>query len=288
MRIVKLLPAPGYEFTVPTIQFETTIEYKGGDETIVNINGWLEDKNNVKISHISEYFVFNSNENKLSARGSWADRNKKDENYRTRLVAELNDKTLTFIENNRKQNKKGDVNLKVTLDITSISSNANVAHVYRLKPSDIEIPIQQIQTSSGRTKEFEILCVAYDSEYSTDKNNGWFLSGAGGPEYLNVMKQKIEYEFRIPSTDWIYEYAPKLGLGEQYIIQIPKGDNVLVEAWNYVDQAESSYRNWNTKGVYANCRECGKLLDNKIKEKFGSKFLLIKKDGVEFILDLKI
>jgi len=269
MRIVRLLPVPGFEFLNPTLQFETTIEYKGRDEIIVNISGWLEAKNNVKVSYISEYLVSDSRENKLSARGSWADKNIRDENYQTRLVTELNDKALTFIENNRMQDKKGDVNLRVTLNITYISSNANVAHVYRLKPSEIGIPIQQIQTSSGRTKDFEILCEAYDSEYNTEKNNGWFLSGAGGPEFLNVMYQKITYDFRIPSTDWIYEYASKFGLGEYYIIQIPKGDNVLVEAWNYVDQAESSYRNWNTKGVYANCRECGNLLDNKIKEKFG-------------------
>jgi len=36
---------------------------------------------------------------------------------------------------------------------------------------------------------------------------------------------------------------------------IPKGKKVIEEAWNYEEKAEECYRQWNTKGVYGNCRE---------------------------------
>lgn len=52
-------------------------------------------------------------------------------------------------------------------------------------------------------------------------------------------------------------------------IEIPKGRKTIQEACNYVEKAEECFRNWNTKGVYAYCREIGALLNGTIKGKFG-------------------
>ncbi len=86
--------------------------------------------------------------------------------------------------------------------------------------------------------------------------------------FLDVREEPIEVKVRIPAQDWIHDFAPKLGLGEYFVVELPK-DGVIKEAWDYVKEAEECYRNWDSKGACANCREAGSLLDRKIGEKFG-------------------
>ena len=67
-----------------------------------------------------------------------------------------------------------------------------------------------------------------------------------------------------------------MGLGEYFIVEIPKGRKVIEEAWKYIEKAEECFRTWDTKGVYVNCREAGSLLDGTIKGKFGKNSFVYK------------
>jgi len=40
-------------------------------------------------------------------------------------------------------------------------------------------------------------------------------------------------------------------------------------SWSYIQKAEESLRRWDTKGVFANCRETGYPLNRLIENKFG-------------------
>lgn len=79
----------------------------------------------------------------------------------------------------------------------------------------------------------------------------------------------LQIRVRIPQSQWVAAILPKLGYKDYFLIEIPHDGNVIAEAWKYVDQAERSFREWNIKGVFANCREVGALLDRKIAEEFG-------------------
>lgn len=85
----------------------------------------------------------------------------------------------------------------------------------------------------------------------------------------DVYSPSAEVRVDIPHSHWISNVLPGLGQPEYFLLEIPKGDRVLEDAWRYLDQAENSYRNWNTKGAYANCRELGTLLNRTVGEKFG-------------------
>ncbi len=78
-----------------------------------------------------------------------------------------------------------------------------------------------------------------------------------------------DFKIEIPQTYWLKNVLPNLGVGEFFVIELPTGSNELREAWKYIETAEHAYRNWDSKGVFANCRELGMLLDSKIKNKFG-------------------
>lgn len=62
---------------------------------------------------------------------------------------------------------------------------------------------------------------------------------------------------------------PALGLGEYFLIEIPKGKKTVPATWDYLDKAEVAFNNWHSKEVYGNCRELGVLLDQTIKDKSG-------------------
>lgn len=78
-------------------------------------------------------------------------------------------------------------------------------------------------------------------------------------------------DLNIPQSYWVESVLPLLGLGEYFIIEMPKGKATLQAVWNYLERAELGYRNWNSKEVFGNCREIGTLLDASIKAKFGTK-----------------
>jgi len=79
------------------------------------------------------------------------------------------------------------------------------------------------------------------------------------------MDKVFRYEkLHIPASDWVHDFAPKLGLGEYIVVEIPKGNEVIKKAWEYVRQAEVSFRNWDDKSVSAHCREAVKIIKDYV------------------------
>jgi hypothetical protein len=85
--------------------------------------------------------------------------------------------------------------------------------------------------------------------------------------YERVTQPEIHLE--ISQSHWVNQVIPTLGLGEYFLIEIPKGRKTVLAAWDYLEKASAAFRNWNSKEVYANCRELGVLIDQSIKDKFG-------------------
>ena len=74
----------------------------------------------------------------------------------------------------------------------------------------------------------------------------------------------------IPQSHWVGRVLPALGLGKYFILEIPQGTGAIPEAWSYLEKADLAFKNWNSKEVFANCRELGTLLDRHVKMKFGA------------------
>jgi hypothetical protein len=111
---------------------------------------------------------------------------------------------------------------------------------------------------------------SYDPSFYSDHTNGWILSGDNGPTFLEVNITNIVIPYSINATDWITDYVPKFGLGHKIMVEIPSNGHVFQEAMEHLTRAESSFNRWDAKGVYSNCREIGKLLDTRVKEKLGA------------------
>jgi len=82
--------------------------------------------------------------------------------------------------------------------------------------------------------------------------------------------------FQIEQSYWVKNILPSLNFGEYFIIEIPRGNKLINEAWDYILKADDCYGRWDTKGVFANCREMGSLLDKVLKEKLSNNPNIVK------------
>jgi len=143
------------------------------------------------------------------------------------------------------------VNFILNLIVKYIHSRAVISPSYLINPKDIGLNKIQVSTSRGEEKG-EIIVYASDDEFCTSHTNRWIISGDGGPVFLEVREQLLKRDVTISSVDWIYDYVPKFGMGEYFIIEIPKGEKIIKEAWDYVEKAENCFREWYIEGVCDN------------------------------------
>lgn len=167
--------------------------------------------------------------------------------------------------------------LNLILSIKSIESRALISHLHEVSPKDLGLSSPKVVEGQRSITEGKIIMYAYDPKFNSDRVNRWILSGGGSPIFLAIKEQIIRKEnIEITLSDWLYDYAPKLELGEYFVIEIPKGEKTIEKAWNYVEKAEECFRRWDDKGAFANCREAGSLLNELIKKKFGKNSFIYK------------
>lgn len=75
----------------------------------------------------------------------------------------------------------------------------------------------------------------------------------------------------IPRSTWADKIYPKLGGPDVFVIEIPRGERSIEDAWKKIEAAEKAYGNLDIQGVYSNCREALKILDRRVKEHLGAK-----------------
>jgi len=270
MEIKKIEPKPYEKSVFPGISFDIEISYTKYKEAIVSINGWLETDDGKIVAEIREEVMEQVRYSEIGARDSAFDKKFKEDVYKTTLIALLDRKALDHIENRRMENEKGDVNLTLSLNLKTVSSMAAISHVHTINPKDVGLTPVEIYGASGqKIPDWRMLVYAYSpSEYSS-YGNIWILSGDGRPIFLATSEQPLKGSLRIPSMDWIHDYAPKFGLGEYFVVEIPKGKKIIAEAWSYVEKAEECFRRWDIGGVCDNCRKAGDVLNKKIETEFG-------------------
>ena len=262
---IEVKPYEGSIF--PAMSFEVEISYTKYREAITGVNGWLETDDGKIVAEINENAPEATISDEVGAKASSFDVRFGEKIYNATLIVLLDKRALDHVERRRMGDRKGDAKLTLSLNVKSIESKAEISHLHEVDPESIGLSPIAIPTDRRESKG-EIIVYAHDPEFSSRRTNRWILSGDGNPIFLSVEKRLLKEEKTIPSSDWIHDYAPKLGLGEYFVVEIPKGNKIIEEAWNYVEKAEDCYRRWDTKGAYTNCREAGSLLDRTIKTKF--------------------
>lgn len=275
MKIENIVENPYEKSIIPGLSFEIKISHIKYQEAITGVSGWLQTDDGKIVAEINETIRENPVPDEVGARDSGFDSRFKEEIYKTTLITLLDKRALDHIEKRRIVDRKGDVKLTLNLDVKSIESRATISHLHEVNSKSIGLSPIRVPTHKRET-EGEIIVYAYDSKFSSSRANRWILSGNGNPIFLSINEQLIKVERTISSSDWIHDYAPKLELGDYFIVEIPKGKKIIEEAWQYIEKAEECFRRWDTKGAYANCREAGSLLDRTLKTKMGKDSFIYK------------
>lgn len=269
MKIEEIDPK-AYERSInPGIIFKVSISFTTYQEAITNVRGWLETDDQKILAEINEEVTESEDADNIGARGSAIDSQFKLGHKEKSLVAFLDKRALTHIETRRMQNKKGSVKLTLDLRVKSIVTSAVICPVYGVSPSALGITPIEIATGHGKSNGWIALAYASGPDYSSADGNRWILSGSGSPLFLTISEQNLKGHVEITIADWLQDFAPKLGLGEYFIVEIPAGEKTIKKAWDYLEQAEECYRHWDVDGAFAKCRDAGRSLDTKMKEELG-------------------
>jgi hypothetical protein len=258
---------PYEKAALPALQFDVEVEYKRFERVILGVSGYLKSDDGKILSTLSEASFQEGGEIRslgtFGAKGSYRDKEFEERiSNRFLLIAILDKAALDYIEKRRLSDAKRGVILNLELHVTFLVSEALISHLHILENEKVTL------MKGYRVVDGYRIAYAYDSDYAAQRNNLWVLSGSGNPGFLRIEKMVKTVRIEIPETDWIYDFVPKLGLGEYFIVEIPRGGDIVKEAWSYVEKAEEAFRRWDSKSVYAYCREAGKLLDRVVKERF--------------------
>jgi len=262
---------PYEKAALPALQFDVEVEYKRFERVILGVSGYLKSDDGKILSTLSEASFREGEEIRplgtLGARGTYRDKEFEERiSNRFLLIAILDKIALDYIEKRRLSDIKRRVILNLELHVTFLVSRTLISHLH-LTNEKVVLP--------GNREGYRVV-FAYSPDYASQYNNLWVLSATGGPSFLDVEKIVKTARIEVSESDWIYDFVPKLGLGEYFIVEIPRGGDVIREAWSYVEKAEEAFRRWDSKSVYAYCREAGKLLDRVIKERFGENSFVYK------------
>jgi hypothetical protein len=175
------------------------------------------------------------------------------------LIAWLNKESIDRI-NILRQKHDGDVFFKIQLSIITFYFNIALHHTLFLDPARYGLR----KYFSVDQREEIMISTFNRNGFSSSIENGWLLSSYREPYFLKVYKYVDKTTVKIVESEWIKKFAPKLGLGTYFIVEVP-AKGVLKDAWSLVEEAEEAFNRWDINSVYAKCREVGFLLDNLIQ-----------------------
>lgn len=75
-----------------------------------------------------------------------------------------------------------------------------------------------------------------------------------------------DIEVTVPRSHWTDNVYPDLGGREVFVVEIPKGEQSITDAWSKIEDAKNAYQNWNKEGAAIACREAADEIDRAMKE----------------------
>ena len=263
---IKNIEVKPYEDIFPSgILLEIEINRQKNQNAIIEVSGFLKSEDNKILAELHQYSPDNTIESEdLGARGSYKDREFKEDSYNTVLISHLGKNVINYINESRIKNSEKNVFLNIDIIIKYLENNAQICGVTFSDPKTFNLPDFFIGSEKA-----SIMTYTFNPVFNSNDYSSWLLSGNGGNIFLSVKKQLLRDKIRISSSDWINIFAPILDIGEFFIIEVPKGKQIIKEAWEYMEKARGCFSKWDYEGVYANCREIGTLLDSTLKAKYG-------------------
>lgn len=89
----------------------------------------------------------------------------------------------------------------------------------------------------------------------------------GNTEVLTgVERSSSQIYIEIPQSHWVGKVLPALGSNTYFIVEVPARNERTATAWAIIERAETAFGRWDTKAVFAHCREAAIALTTLVEK----------------------
>ncbi len=177
------------------------------------------------------------------------------------MTVTLSRSAVDWIEKVRRTNNLKEVVIRIDIQVRYIKFFGKLKEFQTYPqlgvPGNFIIPANRNQNDDRNQMDNSALRIAVtdgEKDYST---------------YSTLLESRYLLEHKqvtIPMTHWTTIYLPAFGYGEYLIVEIPKGNGTIVEAWDHINKAEEDLRKHSYTGALSECRQALETLRNKVDE----------------------
>lgn len=189
------------------------------------------------------------------------------------LVLKLNEKMLEQVQRQRSSHPRGDAIFDLAISTRFLRSRMKLSSLRELDelgalidivPDEVRRKIfamgHPFQEKFSRTYQ---VGVSDDPEYTPKRTTMWIISAPDGIAF-ELCRTESHKKVEIPVGHWIHDFIPTFRLGEHILAEIPV--KALEPVRDLLERAEEAYNRWDTKAIYAHCREIADRLNKLIME----------------------
>ncbi len=89
----------------------------------------------------------------------------------------------------------------------------------------------------------------------------------GNTEVLTGLERSYSQTYiEIPQSHWVGKVLPALGSNTYFIVEVPARNERTAMAWALIESAETAFGRWDTKAVFAHCREAATALGTLVEK----------------------
>jgi hypothetical protein len=255
MEIIGIELKPCADWVEPAVEVKVKLSYQNGEGTPLNMRALFktEDQRVLGMAHEA---VRHGNERRAY------DVAARDMNFQVatpdeiRLVLPLSPRLVEHIETARQKNRKRDVVLSYTAEVSYLGSNAELAWLHRTS--------QQVE---GRHGSPPLELVGYQNRvgnagFHSQTSNLWLVSGNGSATFLQGKFTAREDKATISASDWTHDYLAQWRGSRYAVFEVPipavvTSDKTIAERLERAIQAAETAERYFAQGEWSDT--CEKL-----------------------------
>ncbi len=138
-------------------------------------------------------------------------------------VVPLTREAINHIERQREIDKKRDVQLLAEVEVTRLNPKVNLSHISANEPFNARNAFPNLGVMD---KNMYVVTYKWERDQSPSFTDMWVLSGEGSKVFAELVLQGFDVWTIIKASDWVQDYAPTLGIGRSFSMELPSPEQL--------------------------------------------------------------
>jgi hypothetical protein len=200
------------------IGLRATLRFVRGREVPVAVDGWIATAEGKHIGAVHAVPQNTTNKFPLSAADSFQrETNQLDQTIE--FAVPLSRETIDYVEQQRNQEKKRDVKLKVVLQVMVCNSKSIASHLF----IDEKMKVQNTTPAArgGHLADANFVLYKWDRDIGGRVADMNLISGDASRDFLEFEVTTFKSDLAVAASDWVHDYVPALGIGRSLNMELP-------------------------------------------------------------------